>query len=55
MYLFDSLMHPKEVFADHPEDNKLLDMFALSTHEDYRGKGIAGQLVKHAFQVILLN
>ena len=50
MYLFDSLMHPKEVFADHPEDNKLLDMFALSTHVDYRGKGIAGQLVKHAFQ-----
>jgi len=51
MWVLDEVAWPLDVFNLHPEDNKIYDMFALCVHPDFRGKGIAKQLVVQAFKV----
>jgi GNAT superfamily N-acetyltransferase len=45
MATFDELMYPGDIFMKYRDCHKIYDMFALATHPDYRGKGIAGHLL----------
>ena len=42
---------PADIFRDFPEVNKIYDMFTLACHPDYRGRGIATELVRQALKV----
>ena len=50
MFSMDLLYWPKDVF-DTYGDEKIYSMFALGTHPDYRGRGIATILVKETLKV----
>jgi len=49
--LFDELMHSSDIFRQRPDVTKIYDMFALATLPNYRGKGLATQLVQQALLV----
>ncbi len=51
MYIVDQIASCPEVFDNHPEVNKLYDMYALGTHRDYRGRGIGSELIRQAWKV----
>jgi ribosomal protein S18 acetylase RimI-like enzyme len=51
MGLFDELMWPGDIFAAHMDCKKIYDMYALGTHPDYRGRGLATKLVLESFKV----
>ena len=40
-----------EIFDENPDIEKLFDMRILASHPDYRGKGIATQLIIQSVQV----
>lgn len=54
MALFDEITYPSDIFAAHPEDDKYYDMFALGTHSDYRGRGLAKNMVNESLKVARL-
>ena len=49
--LFDEIMHSGDVFQRYPEVTKIYDMFALATLPNYRGRGLATNLVQQALLV----
>ncbi len=49
--LMDELMFPIDLMNLDHEHKKLMDFVALATRDDYRGRGIAGELVNQAFEV----
>ena len=51
MALFDELTYAGDIFEAHPDVRKIYEMFAMATHPEYRGRGIAGQLVEQALKV----
>ena len=42
-----------DILRDYPDVNKIYDMFTLACHPDYRGRGIATELVRQALKVKL--
>ncbi len=51
MYLFDEALWPPDVFRRYPGHEKVFDFFALGTRPEYRGRGIAKELVRQAIKV----
>lgn len=51
MDLFDDLMWPGDIFERYPGDSKIFDIFAVATHQNYRGKGLAKKLVEQSLEV----
>jgi ribosomal protein S18 acetylase RimI-like enzyme len=51
MIVCSETFFPTEFFEAFPESNKLIDMFALGVHHNYRRKGIAKELVAQSMQV----
>ena len=49
--LFDEIMHSGDVFQLYPDVSKIYDMFALATLANYRGRGLATNLVQQALLV----
>ncbi len=51
--VLDEMAFPLDIFNAHPGHDKLMNFIALSTRDDYRGRGIAGELVHQAIEVML--
>ena len=51
----DRLIWLPDVFQKYPETNRIFNFYALGTDPSYRGRGIATQLVKQAFEVRKIN
>ncbi len=51
MYLFDEALWPPDIFHKYPGHSKIFDFFALGTLPEYRGRGIAKELVNQALKV----
>jgi hypothetical protein len=45
------MLSEDDIFEKFPEATKLYDMHALGCHPDYRGRGIATELIHQGFQV----
>ncbi len=49
--ILDELMYPRDLIDSEPGHDKMMEFIALGTKDDYRGKGIAGELVNQAIEV----
>ena len=47
----EELLPGSKVFARYPDCKRIYNMFALGSHPEYRVRGLATKLVKHAFEV----
>jgi GNAT superfamily N-acetyltransferase len=45
------MMSETDIFDQFPNSGKMYDMHVLACHPDYRGRGIATQLIHQALQV----
>ena len=52
MFLLDELLWPMDLFEMEPTAHALMDMYAMGVRPEYRGRGIAGQLIQQAFKVM---
>ena len=45
------VIHPSDFFQNFPESEKVIDVFAVGIHKDYKRQGIATTLVKKSMEV----
>ena len=55
LHLLDTSLCLPDLFKAHPDIDKICYFYALATLPGYRGRGIAKQLVKYAFEVRVLK
>jgi hypothetical protein len=48
------MLSEDDIFEKFPEAIKMYDMHALGCHPDYRGRGIATELIRQGFQVRII-
>ena len=47
----NDVIHPSDFFQKFPQSEKVVDLFAVGVHEDYKRQGIATTLVKKSMGV----
>ena len=51
----NDVVHPNDFFHKFPQSEKVVDLFAVGVHEDYKRQGIASTLVKKSMEVRLFS
>ena len=49
----NDVIHPKDFFQEFKNIEKVVDLFAVGVHEDYKRQGIATKLVEKSMEVRL--
>ena len=47
----NDVIHPKDFFQEFKNIEKVVDLFAVGVHEDYKRQGIATKLVEKSMEV----